>query len=644
MTTGTWGWLILAFPLAGSIVIALGWRGWPGRSAGWMGSLAIALAFASSIGAFLSLMAKDPDQRSVVSNAFDYINIAGVHVSMGVLVDPLSVFMCLVVSGVSTLIHIYSVAYMDSDRGYVRFFSYLNFFVFSMLLLVLASNFILLIVGWAFVGAASYLLISFWYRRDTAVRAGIKAFVMNVIGDVGLVIAAFLLFDKTGALDYAGVFAQAPHVFHHNDGVLVGACLMLLVGAFAKSAQLPLHTWLPDAMEGPTPVSALIHAATMVTAGVYLIARMHPLFELAPTAADIAAITGTATLFVAGTIALVVTDLKRVIAYSTMSQIGYMILGVSSFGYAAGLFHLMTHAFFKALLFMGAGSVISAMGGVQNMDRMGGFRRAMPFTFATFSIGALALAGFPLMSGWFSKDSIIGYAFHRGGTLYTAMGVIALITALMTAFYAFRMVFRVFFGEQAPEAAELEEGHLAHGDHVNPASGEAEDTDVGFPGADHHIAERDWPMRAAMAPLAVLSVIGGIVLIPGVTDWLEKWLEPSFEGSKHFNDIPGSGAEWTGLVLGGAIALAGIAIAWAVYMRRPGTTLRWRDRFSGVHGFLSHKWYFDELYDRAIVRPTAGFGNFGRTVIESRFVQGFIVGGAVGVVRAGSALARNAET
>src|SRR4051812_14371055 len=643
MTTGTWGWLILAFPLAGCIIIALGWRGWAGRSAGWLGSLAIALAFASSIGAFVSLMAKNPDQRSVVSNAFDYIDIAGVHVSMGVLIDPLSVFMCLVVSGVSTLIHIYSVAYMDSDRGYVRFFSYLNFFVFSMLLLVLASNFILLIVGWAFVGAASYLLISFWYRRDTAVRAGIKAFVMNVIGDVGLVIAAFLLFDKTGALDYAGVFGQAPHVFHQNDGVLVGACLMLLVGAFAKSAQLPLHTWLPDAMEGPTPVSALIHAATMVTAGVYLIARMHPLFELAPTAADIGAIIGTATLFVAGTIALVVTDLKRVIAYSTMSQIGYMILGVSSFGYAAGLFLLMAHAFFKALLFMGAGSVISAMGGIQNMDRMGGFRRAMPFTFATFTTGALALAGFPLMSGFFAKDSIIGYAFHRGGALHTTLGVIALATAGMTAFYSLRMVFRTFFGEQAPEAAELEAGQLAHGDHVNPVTGEHEDTDVGFPGADHHIAERDWPMRFAMAPLAVLSVIGGIVLIPGVTDWLEKFLEPSFKDSQHFADIPSSGAEWTGLVIGGVISIAGIGLAYMLYMRRQGATLRLRDRAHGLHDFLSHKWYFDELYDRAVVQPIGGFGRFGRTVVESRFVQGFVVGGAVGVVRAGTNVARAVE-
>ena len=644
MSTGTWGWLILAFPLAGSIIIALGWRAWKGRTAGWLGTLAIALAFVSSVGAFLSLMSKDPEQRHAVSSLFDYIDIAGVHVQLAVLVDPLSVFMCLVVTGVSTLIHAYSVAYMDSDRGYVRFFSYLNYFVFSMLLLVLASNFILLIVGWAFVGAASYLLISFWYRRDTAVKAGIKAFVMNVIGDVGLVIAAFLLFDKTGALDYATIFEQAPHVFHTNDGVLVGACVMILVGAFAKSAQLPLHTWLPDAMEGPTPVSALIHAATMVTAGVYLIARMHPLFELAPTAADIAAIAGTATLFVAGTIALVVTDLKRVIAYSTMSQIGYMVLGVSSFGYAAGLFHLMTHAFFKALLFMGAGSVISAMGGVQNMDRMGGFRKAMPFTFLTFTTGALALAGFPLMSGFFSKDSIVGYAFHRGDTLHSTLGVIALVTAGITAFYSFRMVFRTFFGEQAPEAVELEAGNLAHGDHVNPITGEHEDTEVGFPGAEHHIAEREWPMRLAMAPLAVLSVIGGIVLIPGVTDWLDKFLEPSFEDSKHFADIPSTGSEWTGLIIGGAISIAGIGIAYLLYMRREGTTLRLRERARGVHDFLSHKWYFDELYDAVFVRTIGGFGNFGRRVIEHRFVQGFVVGGAVGAVRAGTAVARGVQT
>ena len=380
--------------------------------------------------------------------------------------------------------------------------------------MLLAANFVLLIVGWAFVGAASYLLISFWYRRTTATAAGIKAFVINVIGDVGLVIGTFLLFDGTGSLDYASVFGRAPDVFTTNDGQLVAACLMLLVGAFAKSAQLPLHTWLPDAMEGPTPVSALIHAATMVTAGVYLIARCHPLFELAPTAADVGAIIGTATLLFAASVALVVTDLKRVIAYSTMSQIGYMVMAVSVAAYGAGLFHLMTHAFFKALLFMGAGSVIAAMGGVQSLDRMGGFRKAMPFTFVMFTVGALALAGFPIMSGFFSKDEVLSFTLNRGGG-YVVLGVIGYVAALMTAFYAARMVFRVFFGTPVAEARELEEGHLAHGEHANPATGEAEDTDVGFPGPEHHIAEREWPMKVAMVPLAILAVIAGVLGCPG---------------------------------------------------------------------------------------------------------------------------------
>src|SRR3954447_1817096 len=336
MSIGTWGWLVLAFPLAGSIVCALLYRT-DSKITGYIGSAAIFASFLCGIGALIKLQDLPEEHRSAVSNAFDYAKSAGIDVNLGILIDPLSLFMVLVVSGVSFLIHVYSTAYMDSDRGYARFFAYLNFFVFSMLLLVLASNFVILIVGWAFVGAASYLLISFWYRRTTATYAGIKAFVMNVIGDVGLVIGAFLLWQHTGKLDYAGVFHSAKTGFDGvNDGPLVAACLMLLVGAFAKSAQVPLHTWLPDAMEGPTPVSALIHAATMVTAGVYLIARMHPLFEHAPAAADVGAILGTATLVIAGTIALVVTDLKRVIAYSTMSQIGYMVLGVSTFAYSAG--------------------------------------------------------------------------------------------------------------------------------------------------------------------------------------------------------------------------------------------------------------------------------------------------------------------
>jgi len=624
-------------------VISLGWRRLPGRSAGWIASAAIGLAFVSSVLVLIKLLDRDAEQRVVVSNLFKYFHTAGVNVDMGIYIDPLSVFMALVVSGVSFLIHVYSVSYMDSDRGYARYFAYLNYFVFSMLLLVLAGNFVLLIVGWAFVGAASYLLISFWYRRSTATYAGIKAFVINVIGDVGLVLGTFLIWQRVHVLDYHGVFSSVPSDFSTNSGPLVAAGILLLVGAFAKSAQLPLHTWLPDAMEGPTPVSALIHAATMVTAGVYLIARMHPIFEHAPAAADVGAIIGCLTLFFAATVALVVTDLKRIIAFSTISQIGYMVMGVSSFAYAAGLFHLMTHAFFKALLFMGAGSVIGAMAGEQNIDRMGGFRRAMPYTFLTFTVGALALAGFPPFSGFFSKDAILAGVFHRGG-LYPILGVVGYVAALFTAFYAFRMVFRVFLGDPVPEAESLEHGELAHGEHRNPASGEEEDSDVGFPGPEHHIAEREVPMRAAMGPLAVLAFAGGWVAIPGISNAIDKFLEPTFADSSHFASTPSTGNEWIGLAIGAVIATAGIAGAWVAYVRRPGLTLALRDRYRRLHGFLEHKWYFDELYEGMFVRPTATFAQFCRNVVESDFVQGFIVGGAVRVVGAGSSVARAFQT
>ena len=643
MTAGGWGWLVVLFPLAGCVVVSLGFRRLPGRAPGWIASAAVLGAFASAIGAFVSLESRAPEQRTVISNAFDYLHAAGLKVDMALQVDPLSVFMALVVSGVSLLIHVYSVSYMTSDRGDARYFAYLNYFVFSMLLLVMAGNFVLLIVGWAFVGAASYLLISFWYRRTTATRAGIKAFVINVIGDVGMVIGTFLLFRSTHALDYVHVFGATHRAFAVNDGALVAACLLFLVGAFAKSAQLPLHTWLPDAMEGPTPVSALIHAATMVTAGVYLIARLHPLFERAPAAADVAAIVGCATLLFAATVALVVTDLKRVIAYSTISQIGYMIMGVGTFAYAGGLFHLMTHAFFKALLFMGAGSVIGAMGGEQSLDKMGGFRRAMPFTFAAFTIGALALAAFPPFAGLFSKDSILAFDLDRGG-LYAVLAIVGYVAAGLTAFYAFRMVFRVFWGEPVEQAVSLENGELWHGEHFNPATGEEEDTDVGFPGPEHHIAERERPMRAAMAPLAVLSAIGGIVLVPGVTRWLERFLEPAFRDSRFAHHSPSVGSEWVGLAAGAALSLVGIVAAYNAYVRRPGITLWLRDRYLPVHDFLAHKWYFDELYDAVVVGPALAFGRFGQAVVETRFVQGVVIGGATGTVRGATSLARGIQS
>jgi NADH-quinone oxidoreductase subunit L len=643
MSATSFGWLVLAFPLAGTLIVSFGWRVLPGRTAGWIASAAIFGAFLSSIGALLDMQDHPADERSLVDSAWTYVATGDFKVDLAILIDPLSVFMCLVVSGVSFLIHVYSVSYMSGDRGFARYFAYLNFFVLSMLILVLAANFVVLIVGWAFVGAASYLLISFWYRRTTATHAGIKAFVINVVGDVGLVIAVFLLFNETGALDYAGVFGAADEAFAFNDGTLVAACLLILVGAFAKSAQLPLHTWLPDAMEGPTPVSALIHAATMVTAGVYLIARTYPLFEQAPTAADVGAVIGTATLVFAATVALVVTDLKRVIAYSTISQIGYMVLGVSVAAYGAGLFHLMTHAFFKALLFMGAGSVIGAMAGTQDLDRMGGFRKAMPFTFVTFTIGALALSGFPLFAGWFSKDEILAYTINRGGG-YVVLAVAGYVAAGLTAFYAFRMVFRVFFGDPCPEARELEGGHPAHAEPANPLTGEPEDTDVGFPGPEHHFAEEASPMKAAMGPLALLAIIGGYVGVPGITDTLEKFLEPTFEDSRFAHTHPTDSAEWIGLAVGGIVAIAGITVAYVMFVRRRGITRVLAERFAAVHNFLIHKWYFDELYDAVFVRPLSTAGSFGRRVIETEFVQGFIVGGATGVVRAGTSFARAVQT
>jgi NADH-quinone oxidoreductase subunit L len=642
MSPTTYGWLVLAFPLAGSIVIALGWRAWPGRLAGWIGTGAIFASFLSAIGALVMLLDRPEDGRELTSSLYEYASAAGLDIEMGILVDPLSVFMTLVVTGVSALIHLYSVGYLWTDRGYSRYFSYLNFFVFSMLLLVLAGNFVLLIVGWAFVGFASYALISFWYRRHTATSAGMKAFVINVIGDVGLVLAAFFIFRELGTFDFIAVFDAAPESFSVNEGALVVICLLILVGAFAKSAQLPLHTWLPDAMEGPTPVSALIHAATMVTAGVYLIARTHPLFELAPTAADISAFIGLATLLFAATVALTVTDLKRVIAYSTISQIGYMIVAVSIGAYAAGMFHFMSHAFFKALLFMGAGSVISAMAGIQDMDRMRGFRRALPLTFALMTIGALALAAFPGTSGFFSKDEILAFAEARGGTFWI-IAIGGYLGALLTAIYSFRIVFRVFFGEPCREARSLEGGEPYHAEPVNPATGEKEDTDVGFPG-EHWIAERVRPMAAAMSVLGLLALVGGYIQVPGVDDVIDAFLTPTFENSALFEDIhPATSAEWIGLGIGGVLSIIGIAIAYYLYVANPDAPARLIERARRIHGFLLHKWYFDEAQDALVYRPVIGLGRFANAVFERVVVQG-LVSGTVSVVRSVGVVVRGAQS
>jgi NADH-quinone oxidoreductase subunit L len=400
-------------------------------------------------------------------------------------------------------------------------------------------------------------------------------------------------------------------------------------------------------MEGPTPVSSLIHAATMVTAGVYLIARMHPLFERAPAAQDVGAIAGCATLLIAGTIGLAQTDIKRVIAYSTMSQIGYMIMGVSVGAYAAGLFHLMTHAFFKALLFMAAGSIIGAMAGEQSLDRMGGFRKALPFTFAMFVVGGLALSGIPPFSGFFSKDEILLVTGELGGW-HWALYVFGYIGAFLTAIYTFRVIFRAFYGEPVPEAQELEHGHLHHAEHpTNPATGEVEDTDVGFPGPTHAIAEREMPMKIAMTLLAVGAVGAGLIQIPKVDFVVDDFLRPTFANSSLYEPHTKDGLLVFGLILGTVIGLAGIAIAYRLWVARPGTASALRSAIPGgraLYRLFLNKWYFDELQDALIVRPVAALGRFCRDSFERLFVEDTLVGGTSGIVRAGSAAVRAAQS
>ena len=643
MTAATWGWLVLLFPLSGSIFLGLTFRVLPKKIGGLVGVGAIVAAFACGIAALISLQGEPEESRHVASSIWEYASVGGFQIDLGIYVDPLSVFMILVVTGVSSLIHIYSFSYMQSDAGYTRFFSYLNFFVFSMLLLVLAGNYVLLIVGWAFVGFASYALVSFWYRRETATKAGMKAFVINVVGDIGLVLAAILIFRELGVVDYASVFEKAPEVFSTNQWEVVAICLLLLLGAFAKSAQMPFHTWLADAMEGPTPVSALIHAATMVTAGVYLIARSYTLFELAPTAADIAAWVGLGTLLIAGTVAIVVTDLKRIIAYSTMSQIGYMFVAVGIAGYAEGMFHMMTHAFFKALLFMSAGSIISAMANMQDIDKMKGFWKAMPFTAVMLIIGAFALAAFPGTSGWFSKDEIINFASLRGG-MYSWMAAGMLVGAFLTAIYSYRILFRILPGKPCPEAQHLiDTGHVVHGDPVNPHTLEPEDTDVGYPGEHHHIAEQAPGMKIGMSVLGFLALFAGALQIPGVTEAVANFLEPTFENSAFAGVLPTEAEALYGLTKGGLISIAGLVLVWFIYMKRPDLPAKLIKTFRPLYTLFVNKWYGDELIEFLVVKPVKGFGQFCNRVVE-RFAINGLTTGTAGIVRSAGGAVRDLQT
>jgi NADH-quinone oxidoreductase subunit L len=583
-------WVCLGSPLAAALAITLAGQKLTRRGVGYLATLSTAASFAAAVVAFSLLLGDSAGARTHYSTLWTWVSVGDLDFGMRILVDPLSVFMMLVVSGVGSLIVGYSIGYMDRDEEERRYFAYMAFFVFSMLLLVQAGNLLLLLVGWGLVGLSSYLLIGFWHERASAVAAAKKAFIMNAFGDATFALALFLLIQHTGSLDFEKTFSRAQGL-SSNHWVVNLVALGLLGGAVAKSAQLPLQTWLPDAMEGPTPVSALIHAATMVTAGVYLIVRAHPLFELAPKVEDLAAGLGAATLLLAGLIALVQTDIKRVIAYSTMSQIGYMFLGAGLGAYANGMFHLMTHAFFKALLFMAAGLVIHALAGEQDMRRMGGLRELMPWTRTAFLVGSLALVGVPPFAGFFSKDSILAAALDRGwyGDALWASG---LAGAFLTGLYTFRMFYLVFSGEPSPFVRE----HLgAHSNREGPFS-----------------------MTAPVTVLTLLSVIGGWIQFAGiwtpVSDFLRPVAEPLVDASGR--------QEALSSVLAVALGLAGVAVAGWVYAAKRARV----PRAAFWQRVLEHKFYFDELYDLLFYRPAALTARLWTRAIEGPVVTGSVAG------------------
>jgi NADH-quinone oxidoreductase subunit L len=588
MTGGSW--LCLLAPLAGTILITLCGTRIPRVAAAWIATTSVFVAFGGAIWAFLGVHhttcyateSLGPCVgRGETTTAWTWLAAGHFSVPLQLLVDPLSTMMMLIVSGVGGLIVLYSIGYMDGDDEERRYFAYIAFFVFSMLLLVEGGNLLMLLVGWGLVGLSSYLLIGFWHERPSAVQAAKKAFVMNAFGDATMALAFFILIAHTNSLSFN---VLNVHLSSTQANLVA---LGLLGGAVAKSAQIPLQTWLPDAMEGPTPVSALIHAATMVTAGVYLIARTHAIFEQARTIELIAAGTGALTLLVAGLIALVQTDIKRVIAYSTMSQIGYMFVGVGVGGYANGMFHLMTHAFFKALLFMTAGLAIHALANEQDIRKMRGLGRVMPFTKWCFLAGALALVGIPPFSGWFSKDPIIASTLNIGwyGYVFYACGIVG---AFLTGLYTFRLWFLVFPGEPSPFVRE----------HYH----------------DHHGREGAWTMLLPVGILAVLATIGGWIQFPPHWDPITKWLAPVAPSLP--DAVASATQETVTSIVSPLVGLAGIAIAWAIYSERKIAI----PSVPSVRRVLEEKFYFDWLYDRIFYAPAVWLATFLRREFEEPVV------------------------
>jgi len=591
--------LIPLFPFAGFLVNAALGRRLSKNASGLIATGAMGLSFGVSVAAVWRLLNMEPvgGVRAFQETVYTWIASGGLDVPFALRLDPLSAVMILIVSGIGALIHLYSTAYMheETDGEFARYFSYLNLFAAFMLVLVLGANFPVMFIGWEGVGLCSYLLIGFWFAKPSAADAGKKAFVVNRIGDFGFLLGMLWLFAQFGTLDFQAI-AAAVSSTGVATATLTGITMLLFLGATGKSAQIPLYVWLPDAMEGPTPVSALIHAATMVTAGVYMIGRNAVLFSHAPLTLEVVAVVGCVTALMAGTIGLVQNDIKRVLAYSTVSQLGYMFLAMGVGAFAGGIFHLYTHAFFKALLFLGSGAVIHALAGEQDLRHMGGLKNELPITYRTFLVGTLAIAGVPLLSGFFSKDEILWKTFSSG---HTVLWLVAVVTAFLTATYMFRLLYLAFFGTRRTPAAAAHDAPAAHG---------------ASHGAHGHLHDAPPAMAIVLVVLAVGSIAAGWIGIPhalGGGNQIEAFLEPSFHAPAGGVDVAaeaaaahgGVGLEIGLMLVSTVVALAGIGVATIFFLRQPARADRLAASARGLYQLLLNKYYVDEIYDAVIVQP-----------------------------------------
>lgn len=598
-------WLIPLFPFIGFLICGLGRNILPKALVGSIASIAVLASFGLSLGIFFEFDAAQP----AIINLFDWISVGSIQIPFSFQVDQLSIMMLLIITGIGLLIHIYSTGYMSHDAGFAKFFAYLNLFVFFMLLLVLGSNYVIMFIGWEGVGLCSYLLIGFWYSNGAYADAAKKAFIMNRIGDLGFLIGVFLIISTFGSVTFTEIFPKAEGMIS-GDTTLTLITIMLFIGATGKSAQLPLFTWLPDAMAGPTPVSALIHAATMVTAGIYMIARSNILFTLSPLTLSIIAVVGLATAIIAAIIALTQTDIKKVLAYSTVSQLGYMFLGLGVGAYTGAFFHVLTHAFFKALLFLGAGSVIHAMSDEQDMRNMGGLRKKLPITFFTMLMGTIAIAGLPPFAGFFSKDEILAHVYEHNKIIW----IIGVLGAMLTAFYMFRMMFLTFWGN--------------------------------FRGSEdqkHHLHESPVSMTIPLIVLAVLSVFGGLIGVPevlGGSHWLANYLAPVFEvsGSKMAELALDHSTEYLlmGISVGGVIVA--IIFAYVKYIKNSHVPSLDTEPRSALAKISYSKFYFDEFYTALIQKPLDALSGFFFKVIDKLGIDGFVNGLGKGSIEASKTL------